>query len=344
MWINLYIYLLLFLLLPNLTFAAEPKIKNSTAAVHIADKEGRQLATGIGIILSEDGIMAANCDIVSKWFAKAEHILIVEMESGILYPMEDLISGRCDYNLALFKIPGRDLKPLKLKDRQEIRIGKLTVNYGTFTKLLDKYKITIKKIRQNSKSASFIPIKPPEISKQETSRTPASPQMPQPLIEPKEEIKKQEEQKPQTAEDYFKLAVSLEISGNIQEAVDAYKNTLKLKPFYYEASIRLGLLHYKAGRYGEAADSYISALQIKKDDPAVYKKLGSIYIITGQYEKAKNILKQAELLWPDATDIRYSLGIAYYLNGEDGKAAEEYVTLKGMDKELSLSLFEVLYK
>jgi tetratricopeptide (TPR) repeat protein len=329
------------LTLPAATIAAEAPDKNKhfIAAVHVADKEGKHLATGTGIILSSDGIIVTDCGLISKWFAKAEHILIVETANGTLYPMEDLISGKCDYNLALFKIPGKNMQPVKLKHGQEIRAGKISMRSEIALKLLDKYETTIKKARQQSRSDSFIPIAPQQVAKQ-NAPTP----LPQPLPEPKEEIKKPEEPQPQTAEDYFKLGASLETASKIKAAVEAYKNAVKLRPSYYEAYVNLGLLYYKTARYSEAEDAYNSALQIKKDDPSIYKKLGSVYIITEKYEQAKAILNEAARLWPNTPVIHYSLGLAYYLNGENGKAAEEYVTLKGMDKELAINLFEVLYK
>jgi tetratricopeptide (TPR) repeat protein len=146
------------------------------------------------------------------------------------------------------------------------------------------------------------------------------------------------------AESFFSLGVNLGKAGKYEEAIEAYKQTIKLKPDFVDAYIHLGSAYGALDRHEEEIEAYKQLLRINPDDAKVYNQLGSAYGKSGKYEQAIGAYKQAIKLKPGFADAHYNLGVAY-LQLEDTSSAllEEYVILKDLDKEKAKKLFNLIY-
>jgi tetratricopeptide (TPR) repeat protein len=96
----------------------------------------------------------------------------------------------------------------------------------------------------------------------------------------------------------------------LQEAIDEYKQTIKIKPDYADAYINLGVTYYKLGRHQDAIEAYKQAIRIK----------------------------------PDFVLAHYNLGVAYLVTGDKESALEEYKILKTLDTEQANKLFNLINK
>ena len=64
---------------------------------------------------------------------------------------------------------------------------------------------------------------------------------------------------------YNNLGVAYDKLGRYQDAIEDYKQAIRIKPDYAEAHFNLGVAYGKLGRYQDAIESYKQAIRIKPD-------------------------------------------------------------------------------
>src|SRR3972149_10703826 len=113
----LLIFFLLIFIIPA-AYAKVPDIvlnqKNAVVTIYINDKEGKQITTGTGFIIDQNGIIATNYHVISKWLEALENTILIKMENGAYFPIEKLVEFDEDNDLALFKVESKDLPTVKL--------------------------------------------------------------------------------------------------------------------------------------------------------------------------------------------------------------------------------------
>ncbi|MDO8283198.1 MAG: tetratricopeptide repeat protein [Thermodesulfovibrionia bacterium] len=106
----------------------------------------------------------------------------------------------------------------------------------------------------------------------------------------------------------------------------------------------LGKIQGTLGKYQEAVDAFKEALRINPDYAEAYYYLGAAYSHLNRYQEAADACKQAIRIKPDYAIAHLGLGISYSALGDKGSALEEYKILKDLDKEMADKLFNVIYK
>ena len=59
------------------------------------------------------------------------------------------------------------------------------------------------------------------------------------------------------------MGIALEEQGKLDEAIEAYKQALAIKPDYAEAYNNMGIALEEQGKFNEAIQAYTKALSIK---------------------------------------------------------------------------------
>jgi tetratricopeptide (TPR) repeat protein len=95
-----------------------------------------------------------------------------------------------------------------------------------------------------------------------------------------------------------------------KEAIEAYKQTIRIKPDLAEAHNNLGVTYDNSGMYREALEAYNQAIRIK----------------------------------PDHANAHFGLGLTYLLLNDRSSALDEYKMLKDLDLQLANELFNRIYK
>ena len=144
--------------------------------------------------------------------------------------------------------------------------------------------------------------------------------------EPSEEQKKRLE-----ALALFQNGVSLAQADKIEEALDAFRKAVELKPDLAEAHINLGLLLYRQGKADEAEKALLEALELKPEEPKTKEALADIY-----FEKAKELLQLDKIdealeklklssgFNPNYPFTNYLLGYAYNQKGMKEEAIKSF--------------------
>src|SRR5258705_11745616 len=111
---------------------------------------------------------------------------------------------------------------------------------------------------------------------------------------------KQQESKDAIA--YFRLGVKYFRANQYVEAVEAYRQAIRLNPEFAAAYDNLGYVYDELGRYKEALESYKRAIQLAPGDAGMYSNMAVTYRKMGRYKEAVSSCKQAISLRPDLAE------------------------------------------
>lgn len=132
-------------------------------------------------------------------------------------------------------------------------------------------------------------------------------------------------------ESVFLLGNLLSEIGKPGEAIEKFKEALKLNPDYADALNSLGYLYVEEGRNLDEAEELIKkALLSAPDNGAFIDSLGWVYYKRNQIDKAIEQLEKASSLLSDAV-IYDHLGDAYFKKGILDKAAGSWEKSLGLD-------------
>ncbi len=123
---------------------------------------------------------------------------------------------------------------------------------------------------------------------------------------------------------YNNLGVAYNSVGRYQDAIEAYKQTIRIKPDH-ETYFNLGVACGKLGRQQDEVEAYKQAIRIKPDYALAYINLGAAYNSVGRYQDAIETYKRVIIIKPDYAEAHYNLGVAY---GELGRQQDEIEAYK----------------
>jgi len=117
--------------------------------------------------------------------------------------------------------------------------------------------------------------------------------------------------------------------GEPDNAIQEYRNALRLNPNNFEAHLKLGFLFYNVkGMYNEGMAHLLKAAELNPDDPRVHHDLGMALLHQQKIEQAIKHLSEALRRMPQGFDEQYnplnmrlSLGRAFLYAGNSKEAA-----------------------
>ncbi len=104
-------------------------VKHSTDAVVqvvVSDSSGKELGLGSGFILSPDGQIVTNYHVI-----KGAHSAIVKLTNGAFFPVDGVLAEDPERDLAILKVPGKNLPSLTLAEAERIQVGEHVVAIGS---------------------------------------------------------------------------------------------------------------------------------------------------------------------------------------------------------------------
>lgn len=352
------------------------KQRETVVAVYVNDRNDKRIDSGAGFIVDPDGVIVTTCRPIGKWVSESGATLSVEVEGKGRFPVDELISSRCENNLALLKIKAAGLQAAGIARNKPVRGEAVAVFKGISNK---EIALSYGKIRSVSERSGVFQVS--LVVKQEDSGSPLfnakgevvgaliaqtqggknynfavslngiSRQLDR-YVKPKNLIERSishprtergSEKKTDDIHEYYSRGCAYDQSNNYREAVEAYRQSLKINPDFVDAYINLGIDYYRLGKYDDAIDVFKQAIQIKPDVVSVYTKLGAAYMLKGEYSSAIDVLKKAVDIEARNASAHFNLGIAYFLSGDNIAAERECAVLKGLDKTKADSLIDLMY-
>jgi len=133
-------------------------------------------------------------------------------------------------------------------------------------------------------------------------------------------------------------------AGNYDQAAEAFKEVMRLRPNYARGCNMLGLAYKRLGRLEDAELAYKQAIKLEPEYYLPYYNLGYMYFGRGLHQQAAKTLKQAIRLKPDDAWSHFIMGKAQVELGERSAALDEYKILLTLDRKLAEELFNLIYK
>ena len=346
-FLNLIILIFLIIFSPAISLADADKIfkENNKAVVVVVayDDKGNPISQGSGFIVRTDGAVVTNYHVISN----AKDIKIKAGDKVLR--VEGLIHADKENDIVILKAKGEKLPTVKIGDIRKAIIGEkvyvISSPEGLENTISDGILSGIREITSDrkvlqitapvssgssggpvfNKNGEVIGIATFIIEKAQNLNF----AMPVNLIKDKIKNKKITALKESDIEDYkktaeywFYLGVAYDDSGKHEEAIESYKQALRIKPDLAEVHNNLGLAYVKSGNYQEAIESLKQALLIAPDYAGAHNNLGLAYGKLGMYQEAIESLKQALLIAPDYAGVHMNLGIAYRKLGMYQEAIE----------------------
>lgn len=120
--------------------------------------------------------------------------------------------------------------------------------------------------------------------------------------------------RPENARAHNNLGKALSEMGRDAEAVDRYREAVRLMPWVAETHDNLGNVLTRLGRPEEALPEYYEALRLKPDFAKGHVNLGTALGLLGRREEALKHFQEALRINPAFGEAHYNLGV-YYADG-----------------------------
>ncbi|HYG08501.1 MAG TPA: tetratricopeptide repeat protein [Pyrinomonadaceae bacterium] len=138
---------------------------------------------------------------------------------------------------------------------------------------------------------------------------------------------------------YFNLANVYAMMNQHAQAVAALQEVIRRLPEPYQTPhYNLGLSQAALGKQQEAINSFKEAIKIKPDYWEAHYNLGVAYSKLEDYPQAIEAFKKTLELKPDDAQARYNLGLAYYFMDNAAALAAEVQALQKTRPELAQEL------
>lgn len=121
----------------------------------------------------------------------------------------------------------------------------------------------------------------------------------------------------------FNLAVALQKKGKLKEAVEQYRETLKINPSHASARHALGGLLIQMGRLEEGIDELEKAVKSAPTNGRFWSALGFAYLKAGKIEQAGYAFNKA-LVDPDSPEAYYGLAEVELSTGKNFSALAHF--------------------
>ena len=124
----------------------------------------------------------------------------------------------------------------------------------------------------------------------------------------------------------------------LERAIKTDISLLKARAYF-----QIGFCYSKLGFYKDAVEAFKQAIRIAPDSANAHCNLGYAYDKLGFYKDAIEAYKQAIRIDPDYANAHGNLGRVYFLIGDRNSALNEYKILKELDIDKANELFDLIY-
>jgi tetratricopeptide (TPR) repeat protein len=122
---------------------------------------------------------------------------------------------------------------------------------------------------------------------------------------------------PNKARVHVAFGLALFKEGKIDDAINHYKQAIRIAPDYSLPFNNLGNAYVKSGQYQQAIEDYNEAIRLNPDYAEAYNNRGTSYDNLGQYQRAIEDFNKAINLKQDYAKAYNNRGIAYLSQGDN---------------------------
>lgn len=122
----------------------------------------------------------------------------------------------------------------------------------------------------------------------------------------------------------YNMGVVMQTEHNFDLALQCYREALRQKTDYFQASNNIGNILRQQGKFDEAASYIYRALEINSKSPQAHNNLGLVLAAQGNFGEAVVHFRQAVEIAPDLTGARQNLAAALQSSGQYDEAIKHY--------------------
>lgn len=126
------------------------------------------------------------------------------------------------------------------------------------------------------------------------------------------------------AEESYRIGLELFNEGKTNEAIQAFRQSIKLDPAYLDAHVQLGNALLEKGDLAQAQREFEFVLKRNLSYPGARTGIGIVYVRKGEIDKGIELLQEAVQLNPNPVKGYHELGMAYEKKGDLEKALHSY--------------------
>ncbi|HEY2760488.1 MAG TPA: tetratricopeptide repeat protein [Pirellulales bacterium] len=131
------------------------------------------------------------------------------------------------------------------------------------------------------------------------------------------------------------LANVLKDRGELNAAIDHYREALRIKPDYAEAHLDLGVALAVTGHTNDAIAEFQEAIRLKPNFAAAYNSLGSAKMKQGYFDEAIKNYEQAVRLNPNIAEAQFNLGALQLAAGKTAAAIDHFKAAIKLDPDFA---------
>jgi len=136
-----------------------------------------------------------------------------------------------------------------------------------------------------------------------------------------------------SADAYYALGLVYRDWGKSDEEIQAYKQAIKLRPDYTIAYERLGSRYLRSKKFAEAVEVFRQLATMKPGDAVAPNNMGEAFLELNKLPEAQESFRQAIRLKPDFGRAYYNLGKCLLAMGNKDGALEQYTILTNIDPD-----------
>lgn len=138
-----------------------------------------------------------------------------------------------------------------------------------------------------------------------------------------------------TAAAHNNLGFIQQHQGDLDAAIENFREAVRINPGYYEAHNNLGYALQLKGQGRAAAESYRKAIEVNPTSIEAYHNLGQILQKSGSLKDSADCYQQIVNLLPDNPDAHNALGAALHLKGDLEAAISSFKEAVRLDSQFS---------
>src|SRR5688500_17437391 len=122
--------------------------------------------------------------------------------------------------------------------------------------------------------------------------------------------------------------------AKLSEMLTLFKQGLLVNPKDARKRYQLATVYEKLGREEEAIREYETARKLKNDHFNTREGLGNLYLKLGRLQEGVEVLKEAVSIKSDEPEVQYKLGEAATKIEDFATAADAFLAVTRLEKEL----------
>ncbi len=126
------------------------------------------------------------------------------------------------------------------------------------------------------------------------------------------------------AVEWFERGYAAGISGNANDAVDAYSKAIEVNPQYVEAYNNRGNIYASLGNHNQAIKDFNKTIELDPQYAYAYSNRGAAYKILGDFKQAIDDHNKAIELNPQNATSYYNRGLTYVSLGNYDQAINDF--------------------